>query len=265
MAIVKAVGDWDKARRILFGAPERLKKAMDIALKQEAQALRREIVTGITKQAPGGSAMKPLAASTIATRQLAGFNGTKALMVRGDLRNSVGVVVRDREVFVGIQRSARSKDGRPLVNVAELMEYGGPPVVIPITPKMRRFLAMLAKKMGRMPGEGGSGKGVVVTQTPARPFLRPAFEVWRKGASDRFMRRVAWEMAFGVSAPPGVSGAPLAAGSGGGRSAAAARGKGGGAKGSQKAPPRAKSAKHVAAGKLGWERRRAAAAAKAGK
>lgn len=250
---VRKVGDWAKARRLLMRGPQRLKKAMTIALKQEAHALRNEIVDGITKQAPGGNPILPLAASTLARRQLAGFGGTKALIVRADLRNSISVVTVDHEVFIGIRRSAKSRDGKSMVDIGQLHEFGGPPVVIPITDKMRKFLAVLAKKQGITPS--GSGRGVVVTQVPARPFLRPAFEVWRKGAQERFLARVAWEMGFSLTPPSGAgAGAPSAAGKPGGKGGAA--GKGGG-KASKK--PRQKSARHVAAAKLGWARRRAKA------
>jgi hypothetical protein len=160
------------------------------------------------------------------------------------MRNSVAVVARGDEVFIGVPRKAKSEDGRSVVDIAELHEYGGPPVVIPITPKMRRFLAVLAKQQGIIPN--GTGSGVVVVQVPARPWLRPAFEEWRKGAQNRFLERVAWEMGFGMR-PPGVRGQPLAGGASGGS---------GGTKRKSK-PSRKKSVKHVAAAKLGWARRRA--------
>lgn len=44
---------------------------------------------------------------------------------------------------------------------------------------------------------GGSGRGVIVVQVPARPFLRPALDKFRAGASRRFVERVAKEMGLG--------------------------------------------------------------------
>ena len=58
---------------------------------------------------------------------------------------------------------------------------------------MRRFLFVLLKKAGKKPTKG-SGRGVVVVQVPARPFLRPAFERFRQGASRRFLERVAKQL-----------------------------------------------------------------------
>jgi hypothetical protein len=190
---VSRTGDWARARRLLTAAPQRLQAAIGTAVRQEAHALRNEIVQGLTRQAPGGEPLKPPSPLTIAARDLEGFGGTKALIVRGDLRNSITVFVQGDEAFVGVSRSARSKDGASMVDLAKLNEFGGPPVIIPMTPKMRRFLFALLRQAGKEP-TGGSGRGVIVVQVPARPFLRPAFERFREGASRRFLERVAKEL-----------------------------------------------------------------------
>lgn len=189
-------GDWARARQLLEAGPQRLRSAIGVAIRQEAQGLRNEIVQGLTQQAPGGEPLKPPSPLTLAARQLDGFGGTKSLLVRGDLRNSVAVIVEGDEAFIGVPRSARSGGGESLVDLAQLHEYGGPPVIIPITPKMRRFLFALLRQAGKEP-TGGSGRGVVVVQVPARPFLRPAFEKFRQGASRRFLERVAQQLGFG--------------------------------------------------------------------
>ena len=190
---VSRTGDWARARRLLTAAPQRLQAAIGTAVRQEAHALRNEIVQGLTRQAPGGEPLKPPSPLTIAARQLEGFGGSKALIVRGDLRNSITVIVQGDEAFIGVSRSARSKDGSSMVDLAKLHEFGGPPVIIPMTPKMRRFLFALLRQAGKEP-TGGSGRGVIVVQVPARPFLRPAFDKFREGASRRFLERVAREL-----------------------------------------------------------------------
>ena len=91
---VSRTGDWARARRLLTAAPQRLQAAIGTAVRQEAHALRNEIVQGLTRQAPGGEPLKPPSPLTIAARELEGFGGTKALIVRGDLRNSITVVVQ---------------------------------------------------------------------------------------------------------------------------------------------------------------------------
>jgi len=190
---VSRTGDWARARRLLTAAPQRLQAAIGTAVRQEAHALRNDIVQGLTSQAPGGEPLKPPSPLTIAARQLEGFGGSKALIVRGDLRNSITVIVQGDEAFIGVSRSARSKDGASMVDLAKLHEFGGPPVIIPITPKMRSFLFALLRKAGKEP-TGGGGRGVIVVQVPARPFLRPAFDKFREGASRRFLERVAREL-----------------------------------------------------------------------
>ena len=196
---VSKTGDWALARRLLGAAPVKLKAAVGNALRQEAQLLRKEIVQGITKQAPGGQALKPLSPLTLAARKMKGRGGTKALLVRGDLRNAIAAIVKGDEAFVGVPRKARAKDGRTLTDVAQVQEFGAGPIIIPMTPAMRRFLFALL----RMAGEkktGGSGRGVVVVTIPARPFLRPAFKRFQKGAQKRFLNRVARLM--GLAAGP---------------------------------------------------------------
>ena len=55
---------------------------------------------------------------------------------------------------------------------------------------MRRFLFALLRKADQKP-KGGSGKGVVVINILARPFLRPVFKKFSQGAQARFLARVA--------------------------------------------------------------------------
>ena len=196
---VRKTGDWALARRLLTGAPVKLKVAVGMAIRQEAQLLRKEIVQGITKQAPGGKSLQPPSPLTLAARKMKGRGGTKALMVRGDLRNAIAAIVEGDEAFVGVPRKARGKDGKSVVDVAQVQEFGAGPIVIPMTPAMRRFLFALLRRAGEE-RSGGTGRGVVVVQVPARPFLRPAFEQFAKGAQKRFLARVAGLM--GMAAGP---------------------------------------------------------------
>jgi hypothetical protein len=49
---------------------------------------------------------------------------------------------------------------------------------------------------------GGEGSGVLVVRVPARPFLRPAFEAFRKDAGPRFLRRLAAAMGLAPGVEP---------------------------------------------------------------
>ena len=193
-------GDWRRARALLAAGPAQLKSAVALSLRQEAEALRREVVRGLTRQAPGGSALKPPAETTLAARRLKGFGGSKSLMVRGDLRNSVIVKLRGDEAFVGIPRAARAQDGQSLIKIAEVQEFGSAPIIIPLTDAMRRFVFAVLREAGEpvgSGGDGGGGGGLVVVQVPARPFLRPAFEAFKAGAQKRLLARVASAMSIG--------------------------------------------------------------------
>lgn len=203
---VTRVGDWDLAARILRGGAARVRRAMDQAVLQEAQFLRAKIIEGLVSQKPGGQTLRPLAESTLAARRFKGFRGTKALINRGDLRNSIAVHREHFGAFVGVLRTARNRAGMPLANVAELNEWGSRPIVIQVTPKMRRFLAAIHRTSGGGAWTGGawtgggagggggvSGFGVIVTQIPPRPFIRPVVDMHYSDPEvvrARFMGRV---------------------------------------------------------------------------
>lgn len=191
MASVRKVGGWQTARRFLAVAPARFRRAMDQAVRQEALLYKKEIVQGLTTGEPGGKPFAPLAKTTLATRRARGMRGTKPLIARGDLRRSITLVtVKPGEVFVGILRSARGRDGQALVNVAAVHELGKV-VVFRLTPASRRFLAMVLREAGIEPRGGGNPGGIVVVRIPPRPFLRPVFDKLAKGAPARVVQRMA--------------------------------------------------------------------------
>ena len=210
-------GDWRRAGRILGTGPRVIRLALDVAVQQEAQFFRRKVVEGFREQAPGGQRFKPLSETTLAIRRFTGFQGTKILIVRGDLRNSIKVVVRrgplGSEAFIGVLRSARSRDGKDLVNIARVHEFGSNTFLIEVTPAMRRFLAAaFTQELGGLSGgAGGLSRGVIVVKIPARPFLQPVIDAFFSGpvAAARFQTRVAVAMAgmFGGTGTPGGGGA----------------------------------------------------------
>src|SRR3990172_2718315 len=105
-------GDWALASNILRTAPVRLRVAIDRAVMQEAQFFRTKVIEGFREQSPGGQPFKPLAETTLAIRRFKGFGGTKALMVRGDLRNSIKVTKKTTalgaEAFIGVHRAEKT-------------------------------------------------------------------------------------------------------------------------------------------------------------
>lgn len=191
---VRKVGPWSRVGKLLASAPHRMREAVDKALLQEAEFFRTKIVEGIREQAPGGKAFVPLAPTTLAIRRFRGFKGTKALLVQGDLRNSIVVVREGGGVFVGVLRSAKARSGQPLVNVAAVHEYGSRPIAVRLTPKARAFLHAAFRKAGLdSPAGDRPSIGVAVIKVPARPFFGPVFERYGGGdeTSRRFLERVA--------------------------------------------------------------------------
>ncbi len=195
MSEVKKIGPWSRVGKLLAATPRRMREAVDKALLQEAQFFRTKIVEGIREQAPGGRAFAPLAPTTLAIRRFRGFKGTKALLVQGDLRNSITVVKEGGGVFVGVLRTAKGKSGQPLVNVATVHEYGSPPIVMKLTPKVRRFLHAAFRRDGLdSTVDGRPSIGIAIIRVPARPFLGPVFEKFSANVDEvsrRFLDRVA--------------------------------------------------------------------------
>ena len=188
------IGDWALANRVLVTAGKKMEKAIKKTLLQEAHLYRKEMVQGLRTGAPGGKKFQKLARSTILSRRFKKVGGTKPLIRTGDLRNSITVIERSGNVFVGVPRSAKGKDGRSLVNIARVHEFGSKPIVIRITPKMRRLLAAMFRSTGKKSGEYGGGESgggaVMVIQIPARPFMRPVELKLRKGRKKRVEARM---------------------------------------------------------------------------
>lgn len=266
MGNVLFTGQWNVARRILQTSPARIQKALDMATLQEAHYLRKLVVQGMREQAPAGQAFKALSPLTLALRRFQKFRGTKALLRRGDLRNSINVTKVEAGVaFVGVLRTARNKDGESLANIAELNEYGSRPIIIRITQKMREFLGMVMKDQkgsgGGSPG-GGSGGGrqgdsFLVVRIPPRPFFRPIIEKHFKPeeVKMRFLARVGRLLngdfgQLGIPIPDWRDAGGFGPGGGGGGPPGPGGGGPGGPGGKFKDP------KRVAAALLGWKRRR---------
>lgn len=176
------IGDWSRAESIVGSMKQKFQLASRQALAQEAQLIRKEIVTGIRDQAPAGKPFDPLSQLTLAIRKGTGFSGTKALIRRGDLRNNIVVKKVGDGYFVGVLRTAKTEDGKELVNVARLMEDGGGPFVVPITPKSRAFFHAALRKAGFQMSPHGSGGGgaFAIVKIKARPFMAPVFEKFGK-------------------------------------------------------------------------------------
>ncbi len=192
------VGDWQKAMRV--GKALKLDDAIEKAVRQESALGEKMMKQNLTRGGqPSGSPFAALSPWTIASRKLAkpAIAGSKPLIARGDLRNAITHVVtgsgRTTQGFVGVLKQARAASGGGyMVNIAAVQEFGKT-IVVRLTPKMVRFLAILAKTMGGSPKKSapGTAKKFLVIRIPPRPFIGPTFKVWAKDAPARFMKRIA--------------------------------------------------------------------------
>lgn len=204
---IRLYGDWEKAERTLQGLSGRFRKAVEGAMLKEAHFLRAKLVQGVASGAPGGKTYAPLSALTLAIRKMKGFSGTKPMIRTGTFRSQI-VVVREGgsgpggKIFVGIRRGARTLDGKDLVNIAELHEFGGA-WTQRLTDKSRRFLFAAIRNAGlpRRPPSGVSG--YVRIKIPARPTFGPVFEAFAKpeDVKKRFWANVADAMGGQLGRP----------------------------------------------------------------
>lgn len=192
---VQCIGDWKKARNYLMGEMPKVRQAVGAAFRAEAKFLKGVLVDGVKAQAPGGVAFKPLTASTIAVRKFLGIRGTKALIRTGQTLKEIKVTPVGRagsktySVFVGILRGAVGSDGKSVFKKMILSEYGGPTVVVPITDKMRRFLAAALGpvKALRKLGPPQTAKGFLIVKIPKRPVFEPTWNFWSPTSAARIM------------------------------------------------------------------------------
>jgi len=210
---VTLTGDWERVRAILrrHRGGTVFRRALDQAVRREAEEFVRDVKTGIRQGSPGGKKLAALRPLTVYRKK-----SNKPLIDHGDLVGGVRVKrVRQMEYFGGVHRTARGRGGGAsgrtgktgLANIAAVHERGKI-IVIRITSKMvGYFFAMLRRMAGvasrrRAPGakpEGGtrsSGRAipsfrpgaVLIIRIKPRPFLRPVFDRRKKGAPDRILR-----------------------------------------------------------------------------
>lgn len=205
---MQLTGDWQKAAKLASGLQARFQRSVQAALMAEGQHLRGQIVKGIRSGAPGGKAFAPLSPITLAVRSFRGFGGSKPLIVSGGLIGGIVAVRAAGGVFVGVLRSAKSKGGKSLANVAQIQEDGRTWTQT-LSPKARRFLFAALRHGGLSQGGGPKPKGTsggastITITTPARPFIGPVLEQEGKpeAVAKRFWERVAAGLGYDLGRP----------------------------------------------------------------
>lgn len=119
--------------------------------------------------------------------------GTKPLIQHGDLLGSIRAVHKGDVSFIGILRTAKTKDGKSLFNVARSHEFGAGPKAVKMSPKQRRFLMAMFRTIGTAPKVGKGGGGVLTIRIPPRPFVAPVFKALfgnQKAVGERIKGRL---------------------------------------------------------------------------
>jgi phage gpG-like protein len=124
-------GDWDKAIK-LFGKGT-VQKAIDLARNQIGVNGVSMVKKGIVGGAPGGKEFAPLSDWTKERK-----GSSKPLIDTGDLLGSITHELSgNSEVWIGVRRGARAKNGKDIVDIAAVHEFG---CTIAVTAKMRAYL-----------------------------------------------------------------------------------------------------------------------------
>lgn len=156
---VEFTGDWDKARDIIENFEKRYRKAVKAALTRAGLYLKKQIQKGIRDQKPGGKEYEKLHPITIERK-----GSKKAMIDDGDFFNAITFKLTSDTLFVGVLKQAKDKDGKPLVNIAEVHEYGRE---IKVTPKMRKYLHGIGLHLKAE---------TTYVKIPARPTFGPVWD-----------------------------------------------------------------------------------------
>lgn len=191
----------EKAKREIRKMHSRCPRAVDVAVRGEAESYRALVIQGFREGGTGGKKWSKLTPITrrirkSPTRQGIGKGGTKVLMVSAQLRNSVTVHKQaESEYFVGVLRSEKG------FNIARVHELGA---VIPVTEKMRAYFRyLLAIGVLRKPWPPSSKTTIIVRP---RSYLGDAFEWFRRGFDARVATRVATYILEGKALPTSIRG-----------------------------------------------------------
>jgi hypothetical protein len=196
-------GDWNRAMRILQGAPKVLPRVVNEVVLQEAHDLRKKMVAGIDGGGPSGAKFTAHSPLTLVVRRMRrgpGSRGSKIMVASATLRNSISVIsLGGGNAFVGVLRTKRHPSGKSAVDIARIHEYGKT-WSMPLTARMRRFLFAAIRKAGLPPrprAKGAAGASSITIRIPPRPFIGPVIATHDPAA---FKARMAQAIAAAVKA-----------------------------------------------------------------
>lgn len=165
--------------------------ASDRAIRDEAFLMSRVINKSFVTKG-FGVGWDRLSSLTITLRRKAqeidenatSTKGTKPLFRTGQLRRSITVEKLSVQKYrVGVDKNAKTDDGKKIVDIAAVHEFG---VTFPVDDKVRRwFMFLFLKGITSAP----LTKSKTEITIPKRPFLKPAIDKFIPGFTARFARR----------------------------------------------------------------------------
>jgi phage gpG-like protein len=198
MIQVVKVGDWAAALSITKGMEQRFGRAMDTAVKREAQKFRNDVLKAF--RTSGRSNGKPWQRNepwTIKRKK-----SSKPLIDKGDLYGSIIVIpVQESTYFVGIPNNARSDNGEKMTRIGAVHEYGHV-ITMQVTSKQFKYIMGLLRKYGPTGKKSSANKlrpgSTLVIRIPERSFLRETFKAHFKpgDVEARMMNFVAQKMGW---------------------------------------------------------------------
>lgn len=125
--MLNKAGDWDKAKRLIGNIGTELIEARDTSLKRFGLKAESIAVQHMSKQDLG---WKPLKASYLAQKIKQGFSDN--ILVRtSSYFQAITSWVDKAQVFIGVRRDVKDKDGNVIADIARVHEFGSDSAGIP--------------------------------------------------------------------------------------------------------------------------------------
>jgi hypothetical protein len=196
--VIKKVGEWKQAHTALdLGRLGIAHKAMDLAVKQEAQMFASKVKENIRKGGKlGGTHFFVLSKGTRYKRIFNRIRARRPLIATKHMVESVKAEkMRVLTYFAGVSSRTSQKAARR----AHAAEFGRRGVTIQASRAMIKFLHLLYSTKGDMPnklGRGGKDSGPIVKvisfNIPKRPFVAPIANRLYRGSRQLVKNRILW-------------------------------------------------------------------------
>lgn len=133
MSRISMIGDWDRVRRIAQNINNDMEDAASKSLKQIGLVAEKISKQHISRQ---DLKWEPLKSSYKKRKRKQGYS-TKTLVRTSTYFQAITSFTTGNSAHAGVKRSAKSKEGEELANIARVHEFGSPSRNIPARPLWR--------------------------------------------------------------------------------------------------------------------------------